>query len=141
MKIIARRKTLLTASSFPVYGSYLAFQLFSHKDLYRDDNPANFQSTRYPKGQHPSVRRFIPKRFQRHEDVEMGATNGEAQDASSSQPLADARPTPGSTELHSRTDSTAHEGGEEVEEPTLSVPITIGLLAVVTVVSVHSVIR
>lgn len=132
-----------------IYGSYLVFQLFSHKDLYRDDNPANFKSTKYAD---PSP--FSLHRRKKNQDVEAQAqkTQNDVELGSVSRPQsrssgqANGAPTVpiGSQDGHAAftDESTAALQGtqtveaeeEEVEEPTLSLPMTIGLLAVVTVI-------
>ena len=116
-----------------VYLSYLVFQLFSHKNLYSDNNAANFQSTSYP-AHKPNrfTRRFALRKKKQVGDAEKAAdpaaVNGTATD-----------PTGGETpDLGNGTvTETTHVNppvDEEEDQPMLSVPMTIGLLIVVTVV-------
>ena len=111
-------------TTYSVYGSYLVFQLFSHKTLYDDNHPDVFRSTKYA------------SRKKKEE-----APNGDGTGAptnSSSIPLLQllnvhASSIAGSS---SSTNEDPEAATEEVEEekPQMSVPLTIGLLVVVTVV-------
>lgn len=129
-----------------IYGSYLVFQLFSHKDLYRDDNPENFRSTKYDKNTFARLnlkkRNAGPEPQGNTPDLEMGALSRTQTSASAANGLNAAAI--GSQDGHtmSADESTAalqheHQAVEEEEEeegPVLNVPMTIGLLVVVTVV-------
>ena len=96
-----------------VYLCYLFFQLFSHKSLYDDSSAEVFQSTRYEK---------------KHKvDAGQGAV---AAGLGLGSFTVHSLPTTADLE---RTPETMPEP-EEVEEPSMSVPMTVGLLVVVTVV-------
>ncbi|KZT73155.1 calcium/proton exchanger [Daedalea quercina L-15889] len=141
-----------------IYGSYLVFQLFSHKELYEDGGDV-FRSTKYPAGrttlQKPSWL-HVPRRHNpnassepltptgdRKGDYEMGgiATSPRAVDENI-EPTRTASPRGSDTGSGSERGSASEQGdiesqkrddGEEVETPLLSVPMTIALLVVVTV--------
>ena len=126
-----------------VYGCYLVFQLFSHKDLYADNHKDNFVSTRYAPRE---------KKQKKNKKGEKAAANGEANGDPSNVP-SDAPNMVASTRSDSPEPSTAYEHDleaapttvpkeeeEEVEIPQMSVPLTIGLLVVVTVVSAQAMI-
>lgn len=110
-------------STHPVYGSYLVFQLFSHKALYDERHMDVFRSTRY-----------APREKK---------ANGEAASEAngSSIPLNGLTSSPaasvsGDHDIEATTAAPSVVVEEEEEEvPQMSVPMTIGLLAVVTVVS------
>ena len=118
----------------PVYGSYLVFQLFSHKALYNDDHPDIFQSTKYvrrpKKNEAPGIEppvapnnsSAIPLLKFRIPGIHTSSTA-----TSTSSPN-------GSTNGDVEAGSNAEEQPEEPETPKMSVPLTIALLAVVTVV-------
>ncbi|KAI9000573.1 calcium/proton exchanger [Trametes punicea] len=118
-----------------IYGSYLVFQLFSHKTLYDSRHADVFRSTKYP-----------TKEKRAAADVNGEAASHDEANGSSI-PLTSVT---GDRFHHSPTGSVSHEHDieaatavpsngpgeaeeEEVEEPQMSVPMTIGLLAVVTV--------
>lgn len=114
-----------------VYISYLVFQLFSHKDLYQDNNPNNFQSTQYPKRNHKYRNRFnkaIGKKPKPDEEKAGDPTtsNGTA-DATSNGDAPDV--------MSSEGTHTVASDEEDEEQPILTVPMTIGLLVFVTVAS------
>ncbi|KAL1937456.1 hypothetical protein VTO73DRAFT_13179 [Trametes versicolor] len=104
-----------------IYGSYLVFQLFSHKALYDERHMDVFRSTRY-----------APREKK---------TNGEAASEAngSSIPLNGLTSSPaasvsGDHDIEATTAAPSVVVEEEEEEvPQMSVPMTIGLLAVVTV--------
>ncbi|KAH9856457.1 calcium/proton exchanger [Lenzites betulinus] len=116
-----------------IYGSYLVFQLFSHKTLYDERHPDVFRSTQY----------------EGREKKKAAVANGETASQNtegngSSIPLTSVT---GDRMQTSPTGSVSHEQDieaatptmaevveeEEVETPQMSVPMTVGLLAVVTV--------
>lgn len=135
-----------------VYLCYLVFQLFSHKGLYEDSNDEIMKSKKYVNVKMP---------FKKHSRQSILGTVNSAEPeiivsgdtvASTSTHLNG-----GAMNIHDNTSSESHmatnaseaEAGrallhreehqeevEEVEIPTMSLPMTIGLLAVVTVVSV-----
>lgn len=114
-----------------VYISYLVFQLFSHKDLYQDNHPNTFQSTRYPERDHKYRRRFnkaIGKKPKPDEEKagDSTTTNGTADATANGDVVSEGTHTVAS-------DVTVPE--EDEEQPILTIPMTIGLLVVVTVVS------
>lgn len=134
-------RSYLTVLTYPprptVYASYLVFQLFSHKTLYDDGHPDVFKST-------PYVAR--EKRKQDAADAANAEAASQAEANGSSIPLTsvtaqryqgsptgsvsqDHDPEAGTTAAHSTVEE------EETEQPQMSVLMTIGLLAVVTVVS------
>lgn len=110
----------------PVYAGYLVFQLWSHANLYDDKHKDNFVSTKYDatgNGPKAKLKKLSSKLHIRHRDGKGqeanaldGTTNGAANDA----------------ELEN---GELVEEEEEVEEPSMSVYMCIGLLIVVTVVS------
>ncbi|KAI0360143.1 calcium/proton exchanger [Trametes cingulata] len=121
-----------------IYGSYLVFQLFSHKTLYDDRHPDVFRSTRY-----------APR--EKKKDIANGNGDGAS---TSSQHEANGSSIPlnnvtGEQYQSSPTGSVSHENDIEAaaagvprqgtaesveeEEPQMSVPMTFALLAAVTV--------
>ncbi|KAI0635672.1 calcium/proton exchanger [Trametes polyzona] len=116
-----------------IYGSYLVFQLFSHKTLYDDRHPDVFKSTRYA------------TREKKNAPTPNGESSSQAEGNGSSIPLTSVT---GEQFQHSPTGSVSHDHEsdpeaaraasdaaeeEDEEQPQMSVPMTIGLLAVVTV--------
>ena len=115
--------------------SYLVFQLFSHKDLYDDNHPDIFKSTKY---QGRLGRRRTPT-----------APTAELEQNPSLVPLAPITsnglvtsppqsPTPRHQDLaEAESAPVSHSECEDEEEetPQMSVGLTVGLLVVVTVVS------
>ncbi|KAI0671600.1 Sodium/calcium exchanger protein-domain-containing protein [Trametes maxima] len=100
-----------------IYGSYLVFQLFSHKTLYDDAHPDVFKSTRYER---------------REKKAENGAVIAQ-REANGSSSLTDQPLSLSPVASHEDPEANTVAEPEEVEEPQMSVPMTIGLLAVVTV--------
>ena len=95
----------------PVYLCYLVFQLFSHKQLYEDDSSDIAKSTRYA----PSVNIRIFSREKAPSDtVVPNGTTGQDEEQGGTLPEKKEK--------------------EEEEQPSMSLPLTIGLLVVVTVV-------
>jgi len=135
-----------------IYASYLVFQLFSHKELY-EDSADQFRSTNYPAGRntiqkprwlHVPTRRRSPNASsepltppadkQNYEMAGMVSSPRSMQDG----PATTASPRgseAGSVSEHTGADTEAQKESEEeeIETPLLSVPMTIGLLVVVTV--------
>jgi Ca2+:H+ antiporter len=106
---------------FAVYGSYLYFQLFSHKRLYETDN-ADVQES-IPYGQQT---RRPKKSTEKGRDGALGRTGPTtAGDASGSPQVPNA-----DTEAQGE----AKEASEETEVPQLNILVTIILLVVVTTV-------
>lgn len=115
-----------------VYGSYLVFQLFSHKALYDEKHEDVFRSTQYPGREKKKA-------------MANGETNSQAEANGSSIPLNpvssrepfQSSPTGSISQEHDAEAATVAppQEEEEVEVPQMSVPMTIGLLVVVTVVS------
>ncbi|GJE96599.1 calcium proton exchanger [Phanerochaete sordida] len=130
-----------------IYGSYLVFQLFSHKDLYSDDNPENFKSTKYAPGKHFPINMHLRRRTTvaaepKRDDLEMGSVSRSQTRTSNqangtvltSQDGHTASADESTAALQHPDPEQAAEEVEEVEEPMLTIPMTIGLLAVVTVI-------
>lgn len=121
-----------------VYGSYLFFQLFSHKGLYQDDNEEIVESKRY------AVNPFKIKKLRRGKQP---ATPQYAETPLVISPPSSPQPrflTPEDRPAHGAKPTSDPESGhvvapmlleDETEEPQMSVPVSVGLLAVVTVVS------
>ena len=116
-----------------VYFSYLVFQLFSHKSLYDDESGQKFQSTKYTG---PSAKERTKKLFGLSpvkETKEDGASVGPGD--SSAHIVR--RPTEDEPQQMPDEERPAAVGPEEddkdEEVPELSLPVTIGLLVVVTV--------
>lgn len=105
-------------SLLSVYGSYLVFQLFSHKDLYDDANPDVYKSTQY--APHRTAKQW------RHDRTEMKAIKKRQKEEPGYQPE------PHAAEEDVET-APAPEVDEE-EQPKMGVYMTVGLLVVVTVV-------
>nr|AVR29897.1 putative calcium-hydrogen exchanger 5 [Ganoderma lucidum] len=116
-----------------IYLSYLVFQLFSHKDLYDDNHPDIFKSTKYQG-------RLLRRRAQTApaaESAELSVplnriTSGSLTGSPPSSPPAGHTNLPHDTE--SAPVSLPESEEEEEETPQMSVGLTIGLLVVVTVV-------
>ncbi|KAJ7274457.1 calcium/proton exchanger [Mycena haematopus] len=92
-----------------IYGSYLFFQLYSHATLYGDGSADIVKSTKYTPREHKN--KAAPK----------GDATGTDLTASATSPI--------DTET-----AVTHDQEEEVEEPQLSLYMTLGLLAIVTVI-------
>ncbi|KAH9945253.1 calcium/proton exchanger [Epithele typhae] len=100
-----------------IYGSYLVFQLFSHKTLYDDDHPDIFRSTKYT------------PREKKNKEKKKDEASLSVPDAQEPHNIPSE-----STSTHTDLEIGApHAEEEEEEKPQMSVPLTIGLLAVVTV--------
>ncbi|TFK82665.1 Calcium/proton exchanger [Polyporus arcularius HHB13444] len=118
-----------------IYGCFLVFQLFSHKDMYNDEHGDIVASTKY---------KPRPKK-EKKEGSEKKSIFGWPK-ASSTAVAANGDPatataTTSSDSSHSETaqgdveanDTEGPHAEEEVEQPQMSVPLTVGLLVVVTV--------
>ena len=146
-----------------VYASYLVFQLFSHRELYedryQDEGGDVFRSARYPSGRtklHAPKWLHVPGRRSpqaaasqsaepltptgdKPAELEMGKIVSSPRIIDENDPTRTTSPRgseAGSFSGHSGPDVEAqkHEEEEdEIETPMLSVPVTIGLLVVVTV--------
>lgn len=144
-----------------IYGSYLVFQLFSHKDLYEDESPDVFKSTKYPHSPTPKTKQarqgWLAAHWRRHgaDDsnnsaeplTPLGETrrkleNGKVHNSTlvddegnelgrSSSPSNDVAASSSST--HTDVDAEAQHEEEQPEQPQLSVPLTVALLVTVTV--------
>ncbi|KAL5526119.1 hypothetical protein ACEPAG_7457 [Sanghuangporus baumii] len=132
-----------------IYASYLVFQLWSHASLYTDNHDADFKST--PHDQDISAHAVVSKvkrRFRRSPGRDPGtgevlATNGDSKEKNGS--TVNGNAINGSEGHHSdetyAPNAADAEGqpqrkedeDEETETPSLSFPVCIGLLAVVTV--------
>lgn len=113
-----------------VYGSYLFFQLFSHKSLYEDDGEDVIQSTKYA-DKHPH--RESPKD---HVDSALQSQSRANTFSSSAQATGHSEHSTGEDLVQPpvRDSEAAREPEEETEEPQMSVWMTIALLVVVAVV-------
>ena len=115
---------------FVVYAGYLIFQLWSHANLYDDKHSDKFQSQLYgsdvigPRMQMRRLRKraHLHLRSKEHSSSVTEVTNGEL-------------PDPASVEAGEVRSQDIAEEEEEVEKPSMSVPMTIGLLITVAVVS------
>lgn len=102
-----------------IYGSYLVFQLFSHKALY-NDNGADIQETRGYEGQNP----WLQLRLYRRKNAKLVQSPEQTGDEETA--IIPTVPTEGAdSERGLETDS--------VVEPYMSIPVSLGLLVVVTV--------
>ncbi|KAI0264387.1 calcium/proton exchanger [Gloeopeniophorella convolvens] len=112
-----------------IYLCYLVFQLFSHKNLYEDDHPNVVKSVRYT----PTIahKLHISSPAMRKEKPAEGATPNPA--FNSPLPPTDALNGDEAPRDAGETEAGLMEEEEEVEQPQMSVPMTIGLLAFVTV--------
>ncbi|KAH9914793.1 Calcium/proton exchanger [Amylocystis lapponica] len=111
-----------------IYGSYLVFQLFSHKELYNEDIDT-FKSTRYPQRPHGESRgKWLARLTPSSEPLSpqpMEGTNGVISTTTTMNQDGDAE----AAQKHEPEE-------EEAETPQMSVPLTIGLLVTVTLVAV-----
>ncbi|KAG1887275.1 calcium proton exchanger, partial [Suillus subluteus] len=106
-----------------IYGSYLVFQLFSHKALY-DDSGADIQQTKGYEGQNPWLQlRLYRRRNAKH--VQSTLPTGDEEAASN--------PTVPTEGINSERRSTSTEDANSDVDPYMSVPVSLGLLVVVTV--------
>ncbi|OJT15202.1 Vacuolar cation/proton exchanger 5 [Trametes pubescens] len=110
-----------------IYGSYLVFQLFSHKALYDERHMDVFRSTRYA----PREKKTAPNGEAASEangsTIPLTGLNGEGYQTSPAASIS------GDHDVEATTAAPSVVVEEEEEVPQMSVPMTIGLLAVVTV--------
>ena len=118
---------------FIVYGGYLWFQLYSHTSLYNDEGGDVAKSTIYS----PRTHNFLHRK---NKDVEAPAstsmltgviTRAEGKEAESKE--AEGKEAEGKETESKETPEETPE--DELETPQMTVWVTLGLLAVVTVVS------
>jgi Ca2+:H+ antiporter len=127
---------VVNPNRFPVYASYLVFQLFSHKGLYDDDNGVIEQTKEY-EGQNPFKFRGLRNRkniMGGEEPPALPSTRPEGVSfaASTEQPLQ----TTSSTRPEGATLDVEHgsHSAASVEQPLMSLAVCLWLLVVVTVV-------
>ena len=117
----------------PVYFCYLVFQLFSHKQLYEDDSTDIAKSTRY--APNVNIRIFSREKVTPNTVIPDSTT---ALSPTSISHRNDTYPpsttTAGQDEERGVTEPEKEEKEEE-EQPSMTLPLTIGLLVVVTAVS------
>ncbi|KAK0469840.1 calcium/proton exchanger [Desarmillaria tabescens] len=104
--------------SAPVYISYLVFQLFSHASLYADEGEDSIKSTRYGAKKHKA-----------EPPIEMQTQNIGTVSSATSATIA---PRIELRDTHDVEKNSAHLK-EEAEQPQLGLWVTVGLLALVTV--------
>ncbi|KAF7985745.1 hypothetical protein HWV62_2364 [Athelia sp. TMB] len=104
-----------------IYGSYLVFQLFSHKGLYDDANPEVVKSTHY--APHRSARQYLRER------TEMKRVKKAQKEGTYEEPRV-ASPTDVENDAGAALDE---EDEEEPEQPKMGVWMTFGLLVAITV--------
>ncbi|KAI0714467.1 Sodium/calcium exchanger protein-domain-containing protein [Cerioporus squamosus] len=120
-----------------IYGCFLVFQLFSHKEMYDDENGDNFKSTRYkPKPKKEGKENEKRNMFGWPKASSTAVANGDA--AATTTTTSSASTHSGPETAQDDVEANGAEGShteveEEVEQPQMSVPLTIGLLVVVTV--------
>lgn len=106
-----------------IYGSYLVFQLFSHKALY-DDSGADIQETKVYEGQNP----WLQLRLYRRKNAKLvQSPRPTGDEEAASNPIVPAE----GTDSERRSAST--EDTDPEVETYMSVPVSLGLLVVVTV--------
>jgi Ca2+/Na+ antiporter len=133
-----RPSCLLTSFlSFQVYISYLVFQLFSHKSLYDDESGQKFQSTKYPVRTGPSAKDKTKKLLgfglsPVKETKEDGSSVGPGDSSAhiNRRNTEDSRQIPDEEQPGA---AGAEEDDQDEEMPELSLPVTIGLLIIVTI--------
>ncbi|KAI9061033.1 calcium/proton exchanger [Trametes sanguinea] len=117
-----------------LYGSYLVFQLFSHKALYDEKHSDVFRSTQYAgrekKRAAAAEASAAEQSSQNGSSIPLTSVTGERMQGSPSGSMSHEHDVEAGTLANSETHG---EAEEEVEVPQMSVPMTIGLLAVVTV--------
>ena len=127
----------MTCLSIQVYVSYLIFQLFSHKDLYDDNSGQKFQSTKYAPRTGPSAKertkRFLRIPLSPVKEATEDSTIGGPADSSTHivPPQSEDNVRPAGTDEEQPPPTKTEVVDEEI--PALSLPVTIGLLGVVTV--------
>ncbi|KAI0787930.1 Sodium/calcium exchanger protein-domain-containing protein [Fomes fomentarius] len=116
-----------------IYGSYLVFQLFSHKNLYADKHEDNFVSTRYAPRKNKEKK--IKEKQANGNGTANVVANGDFGGELVSSPRSSFSHNPDAVQngrLDVETPPPEHSDDEE-ETPQMSVPLTIALLVVVTV--------
>ena len=115
------------------------FQLFSHKTLYDDNHPDIFRSTKYAPRHKKTHKKKNEKKEQPNSSaihlMPMSPSNNPSSTDVDSSPTETAEPIVNTANGDIEAASSNAES-IEVEEPQMSVGLTIGLLAVVTVVSI-----
>lgn len=106
-----------------IYGSYLVFQLFSHKALYEDDS-ADIQETKGYAGQNPWLQLRLYRR-KNAKSVQSPLPAGDEEVA-----FNHTVPTEGT---HSERESASIGDTDTEIDPYMSVPVSLGLLVFVTV--------
>lgn len=104
-----------------IYGSYLVFQLFSHKDLYDDANPEVVKSTQY--APHRSARQYLRDRTEMRR---VKKAQKEGIDTFE-------EPQPATHEDVENDAAVVDDEEEEPEQPKMGVWMTFGLLVSITV--------
>ncbi|EJF64654.1 calcium/proton exchanger [Dichomitus squalens LYAD-421 SS1] len=117
-----------------IYGSYLVFQLFSHKDLYDDKNPDIFKSTKYQKRNRNAAANGDSTSADGSSVPLNRITSGSLAGSPPSSPSTGHQELPRNGDPESDPASQPTSEGEEEETPQMSVLLTIALLTVVTVV-------
>ena len=127
----------MTCICSQVYVSYLFFQLFSHKSLYDDKNEIKPATVAYAPRTGPSARERTKKFLKLSTVKEVKEDRASVEEsADSNSHLVRSHPNDDSRRLtdEERRGTIQSEDDEEDEEiPELSLPMTIGLLVVVTV--------
>ena len=118
--------------SSPVYVSYLIFQLFSHKSLYDDKNDIKPQTIKYAPRTGPSTKEKTRKFFGLS-PVKEAKEDGGSAEANSESHFIQPHPSDLRVPDEEQPGVTGAEEEEDEEIPELSLPMTIGLLVVVTV--------
>lgn len=122
--------TALIIVTYLVYGSYLVFQLFSHKALYDERHMDVFRSTRYTPRDKKTAANGETTSEVNGSSIPLTGVTGERYQGSPAASVS------GDHDIEATTAAPSVVVEEEEEEvPQMSVPMTIGLLAVVTVVS------
>jgi hypothetical protein len=113
-----------------VYGSYLVFQLFSHKSLYDDDKGnEDRQETKKYKNSGQRRARYRQKKDNLRKKLHMKPSRSSDINKSSDVEAQASAPT--------NIETTSSE--DEVEQPNMSLAVAIALLGIVTVVRVSSI--
>jgi Ca2+:H+ antiporter len=116
-----------TQLNYPVYASYLVFQLLSHKALY-DDDSEDVQPTKRYTGENP----FRLHRTRRN--IEDGETVSSPSSAHGEASTMSSRPADANPDVEPGTHSTAPVETEAPEQPLMSLAVCLLLLVVVTAV-------
>ena len=116
----------------PVYVSYLIFQLFSHKSLYDDKNGIKPETVKYAPRTGPSTKEKTRKFFGLSPVKEVKEDAGSAEAGSESH-FVRSQPNDERVPDEEQPGVTGAEEEEDEEIPELSLPMTIALLVVVTI--------